>query len=88
MGVVEAEAMAVPVIISNINGPRDAMIPEKTGFIVSKKSVDELEEAMERIMAVDRQSLGEAGKKFARESFEQQEFFKKILEDRKKLLGE
>lgn len=88
MGVVEAEAMAVPVIVTNIPGPIDAMLPEKTGFVVEKKSVEQLEAAMVRMMNSDVQVFGEAGMKFTREGFEQQEFFRRVLEDRKKLLGE
>lgn len=88
MGVVEAEAMAVPVIVTNIPGPIDAMLPEKTGFVVENKSVDQLEAAIVRMMSSDVRSLGEAGMKFAREGFEQQEFFRRVVEDRKRLMGE
>ena len=87
MGVVEAEAMAVPVIVTNIPGPIDAMLPEKTGYVVEKKSVEQLEAAMVRMMNSDVKALGEAGMKFAKEGFEQQEFFRRVLEDRKRLMG-
>lgn len=37
MGVVEAEAMAVPVIVTNILGLIDAMLLEETGFVVEDR---------------------------------------------------
>lgn len=88
MGVVEAESMAVPVIVTNIPGPIDAMVPEETGYVVAKRPVTELEAAMRRMLVADLDALGQAEMKFAREGFEQQEFFRLVLEDRKKLLGE
>ncbi|SFO21798.1 Glycosyltransferase involved in cell wall bisynthesis [Pseudobutyrivibrio sp. UC1225] len=88
MGVVEAEAMAVPVIVTNIPGPTDAMIKDVSGYVIEKKSVVGLIEAMKRIMSADLKSMGKAGRKFVEEGFEQQEFFRRVLEDRKKLMGE
>ncbi|SDB54349.1 Glycosyltransferase involved in cell wall bisynthesis [Pseudobutyrivibrio sp. YE44] len=87
MGVVEAEIMGVPVIVTKIPGPIDAMLPEKTGYVVEKKSVDQLEAAMRKMLVSDLDALGQAGRTFAIEGFEQQEFFRQVLEDRKKLLG-
>ncbi|MCR4694118.1 MAG: glycosyltransferase [Pseudobutyrivibrio sp.] len=86
MGVVEAEAMAVPVIVTNIPGPIDAMVKDVTGFVIEKKSVSDLQDAMETIMYLDVKSMGQAGLEFARNEFGQEEFFNKLLEDRKKLL--
>ena len=42
MGVIEAEAMGVPVIVSDIPGPVDAMIQNETGFVVKKGSIERL----------------------------------------------
>ena len=88
MGVVEAEAMGVPVIVTRIPGPIDAMIEDETGYVVSKKSESELENAMQQIMSSDLETLGKAGRKFVEEGFEQQEFFRRVVEDRKRLMGE
>lgn len=38
MVVVEAEAMGVPVIVTDIPGPTDAMIPDETGLVVKKRT--------------------------------------------------
>lgn len=86
--VIEAEAMGVPVIVSNIPGPTDAMLPEVTGLVVTKGDVDTLHQAMARICE-DRelcQRLGRQAAGFAAEKFDQKELVKRILEDRKALM--
>lgn len=89
MGVVEAEAMGIPVIVSNIPGPIDAMQENITGLIVQKADAESLKSAMKK-MYESRTTLdiyGENGIKYAKENFEQQELFKHILSDRKELLA-
>lgn len=90
MGVVEAEAMATPVIITDIPGPVDAMENDKTGLVVKKKDVKTLKEAIEKmLMQKDlRVHFAEEAVKYAEDRFEQQILFGKILEDRKRLLNE
>ena len=87
--VVEAEAMGVPVIVSDIPGPTDAMKPGKTGLLVKKADADSLKDAMIR-MEEDRQlcrTMSTEAERFAAESFEQGQLALKILEDRKDLLN-
>lgn len=89
-GVIEAEAMGLPVIVSNIPGPTDAMLKDETGLVVEKADVKSLKVAMERIRT-DRelyQSLASNTLAFAENNFEQGKLFEHILDDRKKLLGE
>lgn len=88
MGVVEAEAMGVPVIVTRIPGPIDAMRDGETGITVEKSSVNELISAMERLrdnrdMAI---AMGEKGRCLAVEAFEQRQLFERILNDRMLLL--
>ena len=88
--VIEAEAMGLPVIVSNIPGPTDAMLKDETGLVVEKADVRSLKEAME-IIRNDRelyQSLASNTLAFAENNFEQGKLFEHIIEDRKKLLGE
>lgn len=89
MSVVEAEAMGVPVIITNIPGPIDGMLEDKTGLIVSKKDTGALKRAMEKLIASPElcDKFGKNGIKFARDNFEQKELFRRIYEDRKELLS-
>lgn len=82
--VVEAEAMGVPVIVSDIPGPTDAMIDGKTGLLTPKADAEKLYDNM--LLMYDNKNLrneyGENGKVFARTSFEQKELFKRLIADR------
>lgn len=82
--VVEAEAMGVPVIVSDIPGPTDAMIDGKTGLVTPKADAEKLYENM--LFMYNNKELcaeyGENGENFARTSFEQKELFRRILKDR------
>lgn len=90
MGVVEAEAMGVPVIVTDIPGPIDAMIDNETGIVVQKSDVESLYNAMISIREdkVRYFVMAEKAHDFAVNNFEQKQLFSYILEDRKKLLGE
>jgi glycosyltransferase involved in cell wall biosynthesis len=90
MGVIEAEAMGVPVIVTDIPGPIDAMINEKTGLTVPKKDAVALENAMQELLNNKELTLayGQNGIIHAKNNFEQQQFLEKVLNNRKKLLGE
>ena len=87
--VIEAEAMGLPVIVSDIPGPTDAMIPQKTGLLTPKADAEKLCEAM--IQLYEREDLraeyGENGAVLARDSFEQRELFAHILADRYRMIA-
>lgn len=89
MGVVEAEAMGLPVIVTNIPGPIDAMKDGETGIIVDKANDKVLYDAMILLVNNDslRKRMGEKGVIFVTNNFEQNILFSKILEDRKMLLN-
>lgn len=88
--VIEAEAMGVPVIVSDIPGPTDAMLPDETGLVVPVKNVDALVEAMIKLIDAPelRITLGKAAREFAAGYFEQKQLAEHIVADRKRLLGE
>lgn len=90
MGTIEAEAMGVPVIVSNIPGPIDAMEENKTGLIVNKADDESLCNAM-WTMIIDREKgvrMGLRGIEYVRSNFEQNQLFQRILEDRRRLMEE
>ena len=89
MGVVEAEAMGVPVIVTNIPGPIDAMKENETGLIVEKKDTNSLKKAMIKLLENKDlcEKFGNNGIKFARENFDQQTFFSYLKLDRENLLN-
>lgn len=86
--VIEAEAMGIPVIVSDIPGPTDAMRRDTTGLVVEKGNAYSLHEAMERMYIFQdmRSDMGRAAEKFASSNFEQRELFEMIVENRLSIL--
>lgn len=82
--VVESEAMGVPVIVSDIPGPTDAMVDGKTGLLTPKADSEKLLEKMLFMYENNalREDYGRNGEAFARTSFEQSKLFEKIIADR------
>ncbi len=88
--IVEAAAMGVPVVVSNVPGPIDAMSHNETGLVVPVKNVKALAAAL-RILLKDREKrllFGASAAIFAKNSFEQNEFLQRVLEDKVRLLVE
>ena len=88
MSVIEAQAMGVPVIVTNIPGPTDGMVEGETGLVVPKQDVPALRAAMEKLYSDSEMRLrfGRAGYEFVKNNFAQSKFFEYLLNDRKKLL--
>jgi glycosyltransferase involved in cell wall biosynthesis len=86
--IVEAEAMGVPVVVSDVPGPVDAVVDEKTGIVVPVRRVGELVNAINRLLDDEelREDFGRNARNFAAENFEQQEFLKLQLENKESLL--
>lgn len=88
--VVEAGAMALPVVCTNIPGPTDAITDGVNGILVKKKDSGELVSAIRKLYA-DRglaSRLGENGLENVRRNYEQKALFGYILQDRERLLRE
>jgi len=88
MSVIEAQAMGVPVIVTDIPGPTDGMLDGKTGLVVPKQDASALCGAMEKMYADSEMRLrfGRAGHEFVKNNFAQSRFFEYLLQDRKRLL--
>lgn len=80
--IIEAEAMGIPVITTNIPGPSEAIINKKTGILVEPKNSDELLDAF--LTLYNNNSLcneyGNNGLKYTQEKFERKKLFEKNLE--------
>ena len=87
--VIEAEAMGLPVIVSNIPGPTDAMREGETGLIVKKADVETLVEAMHRLGTDKelREKFTANARPFIENNFEESELMRHIMEERKRLMG-
>ena len=85
----EASAMGLPVVSTDIPGPRDSVKNKITGLLVTVGSVTDLEAAIRRLLlnSVLRGNLGNAGKSWV-VNFEQKTHWQKILEHRLTLLKE
>ena len=88
MGVIEAQAMGLPVIVTNIPGPIDAMRKNVTGKVIKVKNSDNLYDAMKDLKEnrTLRETYSTEAIKFIKDNFEQQKLFSYILEDRKRIM--
>ncbi len=64
VAVVEAEAMGIPVVVSNVDGFCEVVEDQVTGFVVERKSSDAIAFALEKLVVDDnlRKSLGKAAR--------------------------
>ena len=90
MTVIEAGAMALPVICADIPGPTDAIQDGVNGLVVEVKNAEALEDAMGRICTDTNlcKELGKAGLELVEANYERNTLFRYILDDRKRLLSE
>lgn len=84
----EAQALGVPVITTDIPGPREAVVDGKTGLLVPVAQISPLVTAMLRLKNDTAlvKLMGEEGIKYVQSHFEQGVFWFKVLEHRKNLL--
>ena len=89
LSVVEASAMRVPVVVTKYPGPSGAMQDGVTGFAVDVKDAKGLEDAI-RMLLEDpalAKKMGDSGRTFVEENFDQVVFKEKYMENRLHLLG-
>lgn len=86
--VVEAEAMGLPAVVSDVPGQIDAIIPNKTGLACRVKDVTSLEKAMLQLLENPdyRNHLGTAAAQFAETDFEQKKLFSYLKRHRDELV--
>lgn len=89
MATLEAEAMGLSVIVTDITGTRNAFIKDKTGLQIPPKDEKMLLQAIKKLMNDSglRQEFGVAGRVYAEENFEQNRLFNYIYQDRNHLIG-
>ena len=87
--VIEAEAMGVPVVVSDIPGPQNGIVDGKTGFLVPPRTVEPLIEKTSILIEDEklRNEFGENGSKFVVESFDSKVLINKIIENRDWLIN-
>ena len=84
----QAEAMGLPIIATDIPGIRVAMIDGKMGYLVEKENENALFDSMLKMYNAGMvEEYGEKSLCFSRERYDQKELFKRIYIDRKQLLN-
>ena len=85
---IEAEAMGVPVVVTDVPGPQDAMIDGVTGYKVSPRDAEQLAEKVS--LFIDDKTLcenmGKEARKFVVENFDDRILLTKMIENRNQLL--
>lgn len=89
MGVVEASAMGVPVVVTKYPGPSSAMEEGVGGYSVPVKDVDKLTEYILYFLQNPNKAkeMGLQGRKWVESRFDQKIFIKKYMENRMDLLN-
>ena len=85
--VIEAAAMGLPAIVSNVPGQADAIDVDKTGLLCEVKDAESLCAAMEKMVneSAMREEMSTYAVQYVRENYEQKRLFEKLSEHRKKL---
>ncbi len=86
---IEAEAMGVPVVGSDVPGPKDAILDGETGYLVPEKNAEALLEKVELLVrdSAAREIMGKNAHRFAAEHFDDQILLEKIIENRDMLIA-
>lgn len=86
----EASAMGAPCVVTNVRGCREAVEHERNGLIVPLRDVDALAEALIRLLRDHdrRRAMGDAGRRMAREQFDERLVFQRVLAAYHRLLHE
>ena len=73
-------ACGLPVVATDIRGCREAVVHEKTGFIVPPQDNDKLAEALGKLLASSqlRQAYGEVGRQRVVEEYDERTVFQRL----------
>ena len=85
---IEAEAMGIPVVVSDVPGPQNAIIDGVTGYKLPSKTVEPWVDKISYLIENPdvRGLMGIEGRKFVEENFDDRILLQKILENRNQLL--
>lgn len=85
---IEASAMGLPVISTDVPGPQESIVNGETGILVPARQVESLVNAMKDLLGrpLYAKKIGEAGRKRVQEFYEQKKLWQSILEHRQTLL--
>lgn len=86
--VMEASAMGVPVVATNVKGNREAVAHEGNGLLVPLRDVQALAKAIVELLtdSAKARRMGEEGRKIAQERFDERLVFEKVKAEYARLL--
>lgn len=78
----EAQAMELPVVVSDVGGMKYGLIPNETGFVVKTNDIDAFTKALEKLILDSnlRTRMGKRGTTFVNEKFDNIVLVKQLLE--------
>lgn len=85
---IEASAMRLPVISTDVPGPQESIVDEQTGILIPPKDTKALVEAMRTVMGDPMliKKMGDAGRKRVQSYYEQRKLWEAIVDHRRNLL--
>jgi glycosyltransferase involved in cell wall biosynthesis len=86
---IEAQAMSIPIIASNIGGSRETVLNGKSGLLFKSEDAKELANIINKLMTMDKKSLslmGELGRKNVEKKFNVDQMCQTTFTEYKKLL--
>lgn len=80
--VMEASAMKIPSVVTDIRGNREVIVDGENGKIIPLQDVDALSEAILYLLAHEdiAKQMGEVGRKIAEERFDEKKVFKTVVD--------
>ncbi len=86
----EAQAMGLPVVSTNVIGPHESVKNGETGFLVEPRSTRALVEPLKKLIfdAELRKQIGQKGRERIKQKFDSKNVIQAIVEHRLKLLSE
>ncbi|MCK8479566.1 glycosyltransferase [Psychroserpens algicola] len=78
----EAQAMELPVVVSDAGGMKYGVLPNESGFVVKANAIDAFVEALEQLIVDDnlRLRMGKKGAEFVREHFDNAILAKQLID--------
>ena len=85
----EAQAMGLPAVSTNVIGPRESVEDGETGFLVEPRSTRALVEPLKKLIldAELRKQMGQKGRERIQQKFDSKSVIQAIVEHRLKLLS-
>jgi len=86
----EAQAMCLPVVSTNVIGPRESVEDGETGFLVEPRSSKALIEPLRKLVLDSelRKEMGSKGRRRVKKMFDRKEMIKAVIQHRLRLLRE